>query len=390
MKSVLATLAAAASVLVAPGEAGLAETHAYFQSNDFLSLSADEQDGLLQWTAFYDEHFVPDDASDDVLIAEKGPFLSGLMQKASKSVLTRKKKIEKLLKKQPSTTGGSRAADASKAAEAKAEANAKMLEAQKAEAARVQKKDGELKAEVAKMSQELKSEEEKAAEKGAEAVAAEKAKQKMLTESMDKQAEEAKEATEEEKKVDTALAAKVGAEAKAEEAKADALKLKTEGETVKELEAAELEKKGEKLSLGDRMKAFASKAAESIGAMGESVKKLVKSHSKLPIYGNSCGPGHGPSGDDAARAKYKAIDATDECCKSHDNCYNKQGYFNCGCDSALIGCTKRAKAKCSNPGCARMAGTVGTFFDKVMPCRKGKGKGKEEDKDDVEEILLNF
>lgn len=51
----------------------------------------------------------------------------------------------------------------------------------------------------------------------------------------------------------------------------------------------------------------------------------------LPIYGNYCGPGHGdPTG------QTPPIDAVDAACRSHDQCYDQRGYFNCGCDRNLI------------------------------------------------------
>lgn len=49
----------------------------------------------------------------------------------------------------------------------------------------------------------------------------------------------------------------------------------------------------------------------------------------LPMYGAWCGPGH--SGG-------KAIDAIDSCCQAHDNCYDKSGYFDCGCDRQVLSC----------------------------------------------------
>ena len=48
---------------------------------------------------------------------------------------------------------------------------------------------------------------------------------------------------------------------------------------------------------------------------------------KFPRHGNWCGPGHG-GGD--------TVDALDEACKRHDECYEKRGYFDCECDEQLI------------------------------------------------------
>lgn len=47
------------------------------------------------------------------------------------------------------------------------------------------------------------------------------------------------------------------------------------------------------------------------------------------IYGNWCGPGcgGGPVKDDV-----------DGCCKTHDECYDRRGYFCCACDLQLLSC----------------------------------------------------
>jgi hypothetical protein len=48
------------------------------------------------------------------------------------------------------------------------------------------------------------------------------------------------------------------------------------------------------------------------------------------IYGNWCGPGCGGPGG--------PIDNVDQCCQSHDRCYDARGYFACSCDRELLGC----------------------------------------------------
>ena len=48
---------------------------------------------------------------------------------------------------------------------------------------------------------------------------------------------------------------------------------------------------------------------------------------KIPVHGNWCGPGH--SGGDT-------VDALDEACKRHDECYERSGYVDCMCDAQLI------------------------------------------------------
>jgi hypothetical protein len=53
---------------------------------------------------------------------------------------------------------------------------------------------------------------------------------------------------------------------------------------------------------------------------------------RLPcIYGNWCGPGcgSGPTRNDL-----------DACCKAHDECYGRYGYFNCACDRQLLNCVR--------------------------------------------------
>ena len=48
---------------------------------------------------------------------------------------------------------------------------------------------------------------------------------------------------------------------------------------------------------------------------------------KIPVHGNWCGPGH--SGGDT-------VDALDEACKRHDECYERNEYLDCMCDAQLI------------------------------------------------------
>lgn len=57
---------------------------------------------------------------------------------------------------------------------------------------------------------------------------------------------------------------------------------------------------------------------------------IVTPQDNCLIYGNWCGPGcSGPS---------DPIDGVDSCCKTHDLCYDRNGYFDCECDAALIRC----------------------------------------------------
>lgn len=84
--------------------------------------------------------------------------------------------------------------------------------------------------------------------------------------------------------------------------------------------------------------------------------------SGLPIYGNYCGPGFGdPTG------ATPPIDAVDAACRTHDLCYAARGYFNCGCDRALI--TAMPPAIATNPTAAgRAAGSAVLAYFTHAPC----------------------
>ncbi|NGY85295.1 phospholipase [Bacillus megaterium] len=48
------------------------------------------------------------------------------------------------------------------------------------------------------------------------------------------------------------------------------------------------------------------------------------------MYGHWCGPGcSGPKAP---------VHPIDSCCKTHDGCYGKRGYFSCYCDRQLRAC----------------------------------------------------
>lgn len=47
----------------------------------------------------------------------------------------------------------------------------------------------------------------------------------------------------------------------------------------------------------------------------------------LPVHGNWCGPGHGGG---------QPVDELDAACMRHDQCYDRNGYFNCRCNQALV------------------------------------------------------
>lgn len=70
------------------------------------------------------------------------------------------------------------------------------------------------------------------------------------------------------------------------------------------------------------------------------------------FYGNWCGPGC--SGPDAP------IDDVDNCCKKHDKCYEKKGYFSKSCDKKLLECL-RSKVD-SRTAKGRAAGIIYSYY----------------------------
>lgn len=80
----------------------------------------------------------------------------------------------------------------------------------------------------------------------------------------------------------------------------------------------------------------------------------------LKIYGRWCGPGHGGG---------HPIDAVDAACKKHDECYGRNGYFNCDCDEAVVRDAYRAAFSPGISAQARAAGlAVANYFGGVQPC----------------------
>lgn len=57
---------------------------------------------------------------------------------------------------------------------------------------------------------------------------------------------------------------------------------------------------------------------------GAASPRIVPASGGLPIYGNWCGPWHGGG---------RIIDAV---CREHDLCYDREGYFDCGCNRDLV------------------------------------------------------
>jgi hypothetical protein len=83
----------------------------------------------------------------------------------------------------------------------------------------------------------------------------------------------------------------------------------------------------------------------------------------LPIHGNYCGPGYGdPSG------MTPPIDAVDAVCRVHDLCYGARGYFNCGCDRALISAMPTAIGRSPTPA-AKAAGAAIMAYFSGWPCQ---------------------
>jgi hypothetical protein len=79
----------------------------------------------------------------------------------------------------------------------------------------------------------------------------------------------------------------------------------------------------------------------------------------IPIYGNWCGPGHSGPGT--------PVDAVDEVCCRHDQCYCERGSLDCSCDRELIANMPGAIADSSTSAGGRVAGLAATAFFAVDP-----------------------
>ncbi len=79
----------------------------------------------------------------------------------------------------------------------------------------------------------------------------------------------------------------------------------------------------------------------------------------IHVYGNWCGPGHG-SGE--------PIDDVDRACMEHDKCYAQEGYFDCSCDSRLLGDLNRALASGRLSQEGRAAAIALSAWFSVQPC----------------------
>lgn len=81
------------------------------------------------------------------------------------------------------------------------------------------------------------------------------------------------------------------------------------------------------------------------------------------IYGNWCGPGCG-GGD--------IKDDVDNCCKKHDDCYDRNGYFCCSCDRKVVQCVTPKINPFTAKG--RAAAAVAAYFTSTVAtgsCRPG-------------------
>jgi hypothetical protein len=79
----------------------------------------------------------------------------------------------------------------------------------------------------------------------------------------------------------------------------------------------------------------------------------------LPVYGSWCGPAHGGG---------NPVDEVDRACMIHDKCYDKNGYFDCECDAALIKALDKVLiAQNVKPAERIMASIIRTWFS-LQPC----------------------
>jgi len=112
-------------------------------------------------------------------------------------------------------------------------------------------------------------------------------------------------------------------------------------------------------SLTGRGEKFLFYAHESIDVLETlSANPQITLQSGLPVYGNWCGPGHGGG---------PAIDAVDAVCRTHDACYNNNGYKHCGCDRALILRMPGAISHTSSSA-GKAAGAAAAAFFVATPC----------------------
>ena len=80
----------------------------------------------------------------------------------------------------------------------------------------------------------------------------------------------------------------------------------------------------------------------------------------LELYGNWCGPGHGGHGP--------PIDAVDEVCCRHDQCYCAEGYLECSCDRDLVASMPGAIADSNTPPDGQAFGLLAMSLFAASPC----------------------
>jgi hypothetical protein len=89
----------------------------------------------------------------------------------------------------------------------------------------------------------------------------------------------------------------------------------------------------------------------------------------FPVYGKYCGPGHGDGSGCSP-----ADDDVDAVCCRHDQCYGREGEFDCGCDCDLVAAMPGAIARSpSAEGRAKGALILELFRLSPCVCRIGPG-----------------
>lgn len=79
----------------------------------------------------------------------------------------------------------------------------------------------------------------------------------------------------------------------------------------------------------------------------------------IPVHGNWCGPGHGGG---------QPVDELDVACMQHDQCYDRKGYLDCGCDKKLVGnITSLVASRQLNAGTLAKALVISGWFSN-SPC----------------------
>lgn len=110
---------------------------------------------------------------------------------------------------------------------------------------------------------------------------------------------------------------------------------------------------------------FIIESGKEFNALSNHVENKKESQSAaeilrgMPVWGNWCGPGHGGG---------VPKDKLDSLCMTHDLCYKVKGYFDCGCDKALVaGITATLPFMKSAEKRAALA--VAAYFS-IAPCKK--------------------